>query len=85
MAKGLLIAPGAITLTGINLSWLISLLRNFLYILDKYCSKTTVYNNKPCIMCVNDDEGKAIVKSDQEGYWKKNGVWVFLKEDQKLF
>ncbi|CAM2730157.1 unnamed protein product, partial [Rotaria socialis] len=52
---------------------------------DKYMSKMNVKNNKPCIVCINDDEGERILHSDTGDYWKENGVWIPLRRGQKMF
>lgn len=44
-----------------------------------------INNNKPCIVCVNDNEAKMILDSDTDDYWKENGVWIHLKKGQKMF
>ncbi|CAF2216573.1 unnamed protein product, partial [Rotaria magnacalcarata] len=52
---------------------------------DKYMGKMDVKNNKPCIVCINDDEGERILYSDTDDYWKENGVWIHLRRGQKMF
>ncbi len=48
-------------------------------------TKISINNNKPCIVCINDNEGKIIMDSDTDDYWKENGVWIYLKKGQKMF
>ena len=48
-------------------------------------AKITINNNKPSIVCINDTEGQFIINDDKEGYWRENGVWVWLKRGQKMF
>ena len=48
-------------------------------------SKKKITNNKPCILCVNDYEGSIILASPEANYWKENGVWIHLKQGQKMF
>ena len=55
------------------------------FIIDKYMGKMDVKNNKPCIVCINDDEGERILCSDTDDYWKENGVWIHLRRGQKMF
>ena len=42
-------------------------------------------NNKPCIVCVNDNEANVILAKDTDHYWRENGVWIHLKRGEKMF
>ncbi|CAF4182638.1 unnamed protein product, partial [Adineta steineri] len=52
---------------------------------DKYMGKLRIDNNKPCIVCINNHEANIILTCAEADYWRENGVWVHLRQGQKMF
>ena len=37
-------------------------------------TKVSINNNKSCIVCISNSEGKIILETDTDDCWKENGV-----------